>query len=105
VDGVEKRLQEIISEVAAELAFEVDSLTVLPDHVHLLINCEPQLSVHQIIKRVKSRSSSHLRQEFAWLKSRLPTLWSNSYFVATVGGAPLDVIKRYIEEQKWKSGG
>jgi putative transposase len=49
---------------------------------------------------MKGRSSRYLRQEFPWLKKRLPTLWTNSYFVATVGGATLDVVKRYIEEQK-----
>jgi putative transposase len=105
VDGVDKRLQQIVSEVAAEIPFEVESLSIHVDHIHLLLNCSPQLSIHQIVKRIKSRSSSYLRQEFPWLKSRLPTLWSNSYFVATVGGAPLDVIKRYIEDQKWKTGG
>jgi putative transposase len=105
VDSVDERLKEIIAEVAAEMPFEIDSLSVMSDHVHLLLTCEPQFSIHQIVKRIKSRSSSYLRQEFPWLKSRLPTLWSNSYFVATVGGAPLDVIKRYIEEQKWKTGG
>jgi REP-associated tyrosine transposase len=41
-----------------------------------------------------------LRQEFQWLRSRLPTLWTNSYFVATVGGAPLAIVKQYIEQQK-----
>jgi len=49
---------------------------------------------------MKGRSSHHLRREFAWLRSRLPTLWTNSYFVATVGGAPLAIIKQYIENQK-----
>ena len=41
-----------------------------------------------------------LRQEFPWLRSRLPTLWTNSYFVATVGGAPLAILKQYIANQK-----
>jgi putative transposase len=53
-----------------------------------------------VVKAIKGRSSRLLRQEFLWLKSRLPTLWTNSYFVSTVGGAPLAVIKRYIEDQK-----
>ncbi len=54
---------------------------------------------------MKGRSSRYLRQEFPWLKSRLPTLWTNSYFVTTVGGAPISVIKRYIENQKMSSYG
>lgn len=52
------------------------------------------------MKAVKGRSSRVLRQEYPALKSRLPTLWTNSYFVATVGGAPLDVVKTYVENQK-----
>jgi len=53
-----------------------------------------------LIRQVKGLSSLYLRKEFAWLKSELPTLWTNSYFVSTVGGAPLSVIKQYIENQK-----
>lgn len=52
------------------------------------------------VKAIKGRSSRMLREDFPWLKTRLPTLWTNSYFVATVGGAPLSVIKRYAEQQK-----
>jgi putative transposase len=49
---------------------------------------------------MKGRSSRYLRQEFSWLKGRLPTLWTNSYFGSTVGGVPISVIKQYIEDQK-----
>lgn len=104
IDGVDVRLKEIIKEVAQEKRCEIIELEVMPDHVHLLISIDPQFGVQQVIKIMKGRSSRYLRQEFPWLKSRLPTLWTNSYFVATVGGAPLDVVKRYIENQKWKPG-
>jgi putative transposase len=75
-------------------------LEVMPDHVHMLCEVDPQFGVHKFVKRVKGRSSFLLRQQFPALKSRLPTLWTHSYFVATVGGAPLAVIKQYIENQK-----
>ena len=55
---------------------------------------------HRAIKRIKGRSSHDLREEFPWLKSRIPTLWTNSYFVSTVGGAPLAQVRKYIERQK-----
>jgi putative transposase len=100
VDGVDTRLKEIIEELSAELRFEVDALEIMPDHVHLLIDCDPQFGIHKIVKHIKGRSSRFLRQEFPWLKSRIPTLWTNSYFVVTCGGAPLSVIKQYIENQK-----
>ena len=104
VNGVDTRLKEIIQEVAQEKKCEIIELEVMPDHVHLLISIDPQFGVQQVVKIMKGRSSRYLRQEFPWLKSRLPTLWTNSYFVATVGGAPLDVVKKYIENQKWKPG-
>jgi putative transposase len=100
VDGVDTRLKEIIEELATELRFDVDALEIMPDHVHLLIDCDPQFGIHKIVKHIKGRSSRFLRQEFPWLKSRIPTLWTNSYFVVTCGGAPLSVIKQYIENQK-----
>ncbi|CAO3363139.1 Transposase [Azospirillum melinis] len=68
--------------------------------MHLLVGCDPQFGIHRLVKAIKGRSSCLLRDEFPQLKSRLPSLWTNSYFVCTVGGAPLDVIKRYIENQK-----
>lgn len=72
----------------------------MSDHVHLLVSIDPQYGVHRLIRRIKGRSSRVLREEFPSLRSRLPSLWTHSYFVATVGGAPLEVIKRYVENQK-----
>ena len=72
----------------------------MPDHVHVLVGIDPQFGVHRLTKLMKGRSSRLLRQEFPKLKSRLPTLWTNSYFVSTVGGAPLSIIQQYIENQK-----
>ncbi len=95
-----QRLAVIIQEVCLEHQAEVLSLEVMPDHVHLLIECDPQFGIHRLVRLVKGRSSRLLRQEFPVLKQKLPTLWTNSYFVSTVGGAPLSVIKHYIENQK-----
>ena len=72
----------------------------MPDHIHLLLQVDPQLGIHRLIKRLKGRSSRLLREEFRELKSRLPTLWTSSYFVSSVGGAPLDIIKQYVRNQK-----
>jgi putative transposase len=74
-------------------------MEIMPDHVHLLIEVDPQFGINKAVRSLKGYSSSILRKEFPALKSRLPTLWTNSYFVSTVGGAPLEVIKQYIENQ------
>jgi putative transposase len=100
VDGVDKRLKEIAQAVAEEMHFEIIEMEVMPDHVHMLVEVDPQLGIHKAVKRIKGRSSHGLREEFPWLKRRLPSLWTNSYFVSTVGGAPLAIVKRYIENQK-----
>jgi putative transposase len=100
VDGVDERLKAIIRSVVAERDAAVIEMEVMPDHVHLLVEVDPQFGIHRLVRLVKGRSSRLLRQEFPRLRSRLPTLWTNSYFVATVGGAPLAVIKQYIENQK-----
>jgi len=100
VGGVDKRLKEIIYQVAKELGCEVLELEVMPDHVHILCEVDPQFGIHKFVKRVKGRSSRLLRQEFSQVKSRLPTLWTHSYFVSTVGGAPIAILKQYIDNQK-----
>lgn len=100
LDGVDVRLKEIIRQVISETKSELLKMEVMPDHVHMLIEVDPRFGVHRVVKAVKGRSSRLLRDEFRWLRSRLPTLWTNSYFVSTVGGAPLAMIKRYIENQK-----
>lgn len=100
VDDVASRFKEIAGEVAASLGFEIESIEVMPDHVHLLVDCDPQFGIHRCVKRLKGASSKLLREEFPELKKRIPTLWTNSYFCVSVGGAPLSVIKQYIENQK-----
>jgi putative transposase len=97
---VDLRLKEIIREVCAERDAPIVELETVPDHVHLLVSCDPQFGIHRLVKRIKGRSSRLLRQEFPSLKSKLPTLWTNSYFVATVGGATVEVVKRYVENQR-----
>lgn len=100
VGDIELRLKQIVRDVCGELGAEIIEMETMPDHIHLLVEVDPQFGIHRLVKRIKGRSSRLLRQEFKSLKSRLPTLWTNSYFVATVGGAPLAIIKQYIEQQK-----
>ena len=98
--AVDVRLKQLIAEVCAERECNLIELETMPDHVHLLVECDPQYGIHRLVKQIKGRSSRVLRQEFDSLRSRLPTLWTNSYFVATVGGAPLAAIKEYVANQR-----
>ena len=100
VEAIETRLKDIIAQVCQEYQAEVEELEVMPDYVHLLVSVDPQLGIHRLVKLIKGRSSRVLRQEFPVLKRKLPSLWTNSYFVGTTGGAPLSIIQHYIEQQK-----
>ena len=97
--SIAKRCERIIRQVAAKYDAEILALEIMPDHVHLLCDVDPQFGIHRLVKNIKGVSSHSLGKEFPALKSRLPTLWTNSYSVCTVGGAPLAVIKQYGEKQ------
>lgn len=101
-EWVGARLKQIITDVCGERGATIVEVETMPDHVHLLVSVDPQFGIHRLVKQIKGRSSRLLRAEFPHLKSRIPTLWTNSYFVATVGGATLDVVKRYVEDQRSK---
>ena len=101
VDGVDARLKELIQTICADINADIIEIEIMPDHVYLLIEVDPQYGINKAVRHIKGTASHILRTEFPWLKSRLPTLGTNSYFVSTVGGAPLEIIKQYIEEQKY----
>ena len=100
VDGIDVRFKELAEEVCTKLHIDLIEMKVMPDHVHLLLEVDPQFGIHRAVKQIKGYTSRVLRSEFPTLRSRLPSLWTNSYFVSTVGGAPLSIIKQYIENQK-----
>jgi len=99
VGQVETRLKEIIGEVVDVVEGEVIELEVMSDHVHLVVELPPGAHLPAVLQRLKGRSSRLLRQEFPHL-GHLPVLWSRSWFVSTVGGAPLEVVRRYVENQE-----
>lgn len=100
VNGIDVRLKELIESICQEIHVDLIEMEIMPDHVHLLIDVDPQFGVHRAVKTIKGKSSRILRQEFPELTTRLPTLWTNSYFVSSVGGAPLSAVKEYIQNQK-----
>ena len=100
VDGVDSRLEELIIQICQEIQVDIIEMEIMPDHLHLLIEVDPQFGIHKAIKRIKGKTSRILRQEFPHLTTKLPTLWTNSYFVSTVGGAPLEKIREYVANQK-----
>lgn len=100
--AIEERLREVLEYVRVEHGWTIHALEVMPDHVHLFIESDPIYSVAEIVNRLKGASSRILRSEFPALRSRLPTLWSRSYYAGTVGAVSDAVVRRYIESQKGK---
>ena len=100
VNGVDERLKEILFEIAGEKDVEIKALEIMPDHVHIFIDFDPRITLHKIIKDFKGISSRILREEFPFLKSRLPSLWTRSYFACSIGHISEEAIKKYIENQK-----
>lgn len=100
VGDVESRLKELIQQICADHHIDLLEMEVMPDHVHLLLEVDPQYGIHKAVKTIKGITSRILRSEFTHLTTKIPTLWTNSYFVSTVGGAPLSIVKQYIESQK-----
>jgi putative transposase len=99
VGKVKERLEQIIYQVADELGIKVLELAINPDHIHLFISAYPTIPVHKIVKRIKGRSSNILRKEFPELL-RLPSLWTRSYYVSTIGAVSKEAVEKYIEAQK-----
>lgn len=98
--SIADRLKELLLDYAKTIHTDIIEMEILPDHVHILMEVDPQFGIHKAVKSLKGYTSKILRDEFPILKTKLPTLWTNSYFVSTTNGAPLDAIKKYISQQK-----
>lgn len=96
------RLKELLNEKSVQLGLSIENLEVMPDHVHCFIKASPVDSPHFIVQQLKGYTSRILRQEFKQLKSKLPTLWTRSYYCESVGHISEEVVKKYIMEQKNK---
>jgi putative transposase len=100
VGDVEVRLKNVLYSVASQYGVLIEAMEVMPDHVHLFVSADPTRCVAEIVNRLKGASSHILRSEFPHLVSRMPTLWSRSYYAGTVGHVSESTVKKYIENQK-----
>ena len=100
VDEVAERLRQLLKEKAKQLNLTIETLKIMPDHVDLFIKSSPVDGPHFIVQQLKGYTSRILRGEFPHLRSRLPSLWTRSYYVESIGHISQDTVKRYIEDQK-----
>ena len=99
VGKVDERLKELRAEVVEEKQGWLVEVETTPDHVHLLVEVDPQFGIRRMVKAIKGRAGRLLRQELPY-RAMTRAMWSPSWCVSTVGGAPLSVVKRYVENQK-----
>lgn len=100
IGDIANRLVELLYQKVAELGGEIYHVTVQSDHVHLFCSFPPTIAPYQIMYRLKGFTAHQLRQEFPVLNTRLPNLWTRSYYVGTTGHVSAEIINRYIEQQK-----
>ncbi len=100
VGDVETRLEHILYATAQQYGVLIETMEVMPDHVHLFVTSDPTRCVAEIVNRLKGVSSRLLRPEFRHLVAKMPTLWSRWYYAGTVGHVSESTVKKYIENQK-----
>lgn len=100
INGIDERFKEIVLSMQEEQNFYVLEMEVMPDHVHLLLDVDPTIGINMLISRIKGKTAHILTREFPELRRKLPTLWTRSKFIATVGSVSLEVVKQYIKDQK-----
>lgn len=97
--SVEVRFKEIVKDICDELEISIIAIECDRDHAHIFLNCLPKLSPSDIMNKIKGVSSRLIREEFEEL-SKMPSLWTRSYFVSTAGNVSSETIKKYVEEQR-----
>lgn len=102
IDDVRKDLETLLHIKAKQINIKIEALEIMPDHVHIFISTTPTLPVHYIVQQLKGFSSHELRKKYEHIRKKLPTLWSRSYYVGTVGFVSDTVVKNYIANQKGK---
>lgn len=100
VPPIDTRLKDLILEKQSAYGYEVLAMEVMPDHVHLLLDVDPRIGIHKIVSQIKGWTSRSIGKEFPFVKRKLPSLWTKSKFIATVGTVSLEVAKQYIANQK-----
>lgn len=97
---IESRLKDLVIQKSNENGWSIENIEIMPDHLHLFIKATPSDSISHIVSQLKGYTSSVLRNEFELLRTRLPTLWTRSFYVETIGHISESVIKKYIDDQK-----
>lgn len=102
-NGVDDTLKKILSDVCDKYSYTIKALEVMPDHIHIFVDCPQTVAPCDIARTLKSISAIELLKAYPQLKrfyARCGKLWSDGYFISTVGHISETTVMKYIEEQK-----
>lgn len=99
-NGLDDFVRNLFIKIAAKYQFDIIEMEIMPDHVHMLISCNPRYGIMNCVKVLKRYSVQEMHQFDPTLKHRLPTIWTRGAFIATIGTVSMDVIQEYIKTQK-----
>lgn len=99
-DGLDEIVKKSFLDTAKMRKFDIVEMEVMPDHVHLLIDCNPRYGIMNVVKQLKWNSVEPMKEFMPSLESRLPNIWTRSAFISTVGSVSLETVRSYIESQK-----
>ncbi len=100
VGEIADELRSLLYQKAQELDITIEALEIMPDHVHRFIQSDPTEAPQQLANQFKGFTSRMLRAKYPQLRSRLPGMWSRSYYIGTIGYVSEETVKQYIENQK-----
>lgn len=99
INGLEERFKILVKEICEQNEITIVAMECHIDHVHLFVNAPPTLAPSDIMQKIKGATSRIIRKEFIEV-SKIPSLWTRSYFVSTAGNASSETVQKYVEEQK-----
>jgi len=99
VGEIKDRLVFLLNEKARNIQVSIETMEIMPDHLHLFVKTSPVDSPHFIVQQLKGYTSRIMRKEFKVLRTRIPTLWTRNYYCESVGHISEKAVKKYIEDQ------
>ena len=102
-NGIDNRLKSILESICKKFNYNIKALEVMPDHIHIFVDCPPTVAPCDVVRTLKSLSAIELFKIYPQLKkfySKCGVLWSRGYFISSVGHISESTVKKYIEEQK-----
>ena len=102
LDGIDNEIKDYLNDLAKEYSFSIMAMEVMPDHIHILVDCKPQFFPSDLIKILKGNTARWLFMKHPELKKQLwgGHLWNPSYCIVTVSDRSYDQVKQYIDSQK-----